>query len=129
MGLDSIVRSGITTIDGITKSLQVSVTHEAWISDKAGYGEPKFDTPITRRCLIEPKHTMKVTKDGREIVQRFQLTLIAPVSPNGAVGRTEPIDPRDVLTLPDGSTGIIMNVSGLTDPITNRPYMYEVAVG
>lgn len=129
MALSDIVRSGIATIDGITKSLQVAVTHAAWISDEAGYGAPKFDAPITRRCLIEPKNTMKVTKDGREIVQRFQLTLIAPVSPNGAVGRTEPIDPRDALTLPDGSTGIIMNVSGLTDPKTNRAYMWEVAIG
>jgi len=129
VGLDSLVRSGIATIDGITKSLQVSVQHEAWIGNKAGYSDPLYDTVVTRKCLIEPKNTLKVAKDGKEIVQRFQLTLIAPVSPNGAAYRAEPIDPRDRLTLPDGSWGLIMDVRGLTDPTTNRPYMYEVAVG
>jgi hypothetical protein len=57
------------------------------------------------------------------------ITIIGPVTANGAPNRDEPVDPRDKFVLPDGTSGPIVDVNGLLDPSTGRPYLYEVALG
>jgi hypothetical protein len=72
---------------------------------------------------------MRRMANGQEVMQRATVTFIGPVTANGAVDRQEPIDPRDKITLPDGSTGSILSIEGVADPSTSYPYMFVVALG
>lgn len=127
-GFSSIVRSGVAIANRLTAGLQVQVSHEAWIRDD-GKGKPVYATAISRPAIVQPKSRLRRAPNGREVMQRAAIVFVGPVEANGAAGRQEPIDPRDKLTLPDGTTGPILGVDGLTDPKTNAPYMYEVALG
>jgi hypothetical protein len=67
--------------------------------------------------------------DGREVVHRATLMFTQPVAANGAEGRREPIDPRDRITLPSGFAGVIIDVRGPVDPLTDAPYVLRVELG
>jgi len=130
MGLADIVRSGVATAQSVTADLQDSVSHEAWIGhDGTGYAKPAYAPAVARPALVEMKQRKLRLADGSEVTQNAQLTFIGPVEANGAVGRREPIDPRDRLTLPSGHTGPILDVQGLVDTGTHAPYLLEVALG
>jgi len=66
--------------------------------------------------------------DGQVITTKARLSFLAPIEPIAAEGRQNPIDPRDILTLPSGLTGqIILEVPGvLLNPETNAPYVRTV---
>jgi hypothetical protein len=129
MALDDVLRSGIATINKVTKSLQVNVQHRAWVKAK-GDGEDKLDPPILRPAIVEYKRRMVRTATGDVVQQNASILFVELIEPNGAPGRREPIDPRDEITLPDGHCGpILMVVGPPTDPDTSRPYMLEVSLG
>jgi hypothetical protein len=128
MGLQDLIRSGVATANGITEELQVAVTHEPWVG-KDQYGGPVFGTPVSRQALVEMKQRLRRSYTGQEVMQMAAVTFLVPVEPNGAAGRREPIDPRDRITLPDGTTGPILDAAGLADPDTANPYFQVVALG
>jgi len=131
-----LVRSGVALIDKTVASLQVTVTHEAWTGNDATYGTPTFATAVDRLALVEEKEVLLQTS-GQDIIQRAKILILRPITANGATGRIEPIDVRDKFTLSSGYTGPILTVggpteekrTGLVDPSTNSPYMYEVSLG
>jgi hypothetical protein len=129
MSLASIVRKGVATANSCTSSLQVSVSHYPWI----GYNKAGEDiwagTAVTLQALSEKKRMLVRGPLSEELKEVTVLTIIGPVAANGTAERREPIDPRDKLVLPDNSTGPILDVSGLDDPSTGRPYMYMVTLG
>lgn len=124
MDLADVVRNAVALANRVTTSLQAEVTHEPWIG-KDKYGKPLYDNPVRRLALIQ-KNTSNV--GGQQLVQGATITFIYPIDPNGANLRQEPIDPRDKITLPDGWTQPIASVSGITDPLTGMPYLYEVTL-
>jgi hypothetical protein len=128
VALADVVRSGIATAKSITATLQANVLHTPWV------GQDEWATPApaqatARPALVEMKQSLRRGADGHEVLQRATVTFLAPIAPNGAAGRREPIDPRDVIVLPDGTTGPILDVSGLADPASGQPYMLVVALG
>ncbi len=52
-----------------------------------------------------------------------------PFDQQAFVFRQNPIDPRDKIVLPDGTTGPIVDVSGFVDQSTNLPYFSDVSLG
>ena len=127
-GFDDLVRQAMTLADDLTETLQVNVTHEAWIDDD-GNGDPVFATAVARPALVQYSRLMRRDEKGFDVLQHAQVTFIQLPESNGTPGRREPVDPRDQITLPDGYTGPILNVKGLVDPETNRPYFLEVSLG
>lgn len=125
MAFDDIIRSGVATADRLTASLQIDVTHEAWLGT-GGMGEEAFEDAVTRTAIVERKNRERRTTDGRTILTTAQITFLRPIPANGAPGRQEPIDLRDRLTLPDGSTDPVVDTEALLDPETGRGY-YVVA--
>jgi hypothetical protein len=89
------------------------VTHEPWIGFKDSYGDPDYGSPISRKALIQ-EGTIPHRRggDGDVITTRACISFRDPVEPNGAEGRSEPIDPRDRITLPSGLTGPIVSDDG-----------------
>jgi len=135
MGLDAVVRSAVATAKSVTSDLQDDVTHEAWTGDGA-YGAPTYAAGVSRPALVERKHElvrkgMEQSSSGAGEIRKTQtkITFLTPITANGASGRTEPIDPRDKITLADGTTGPILKTAGLIDPSTGLPYMMEVWLG
>lgn len=128
MALDSLIRRGVAVADRLTASLQPDVTHEAW-TGQDGYGAATYAAGVARAAIIEQKQRLHRTSNGREVVTKAKITILRPITPNGAAGRTEPIDVRDRFTLPDGSTGPIVDIGGFTDAGTGRPYFAEVWLG
>lgn len=125
MGLDDILRGGIKTIDKVTKSLQPTVTHKAWKSADV-YGSPVYASAKSYQAIVDQKQELRKTSSGQLVLTKASVMFIQPIPPDGAAGRVEPIDPRDIITLSDGTTGKIVDVQGFVDKKTTHPYFSEV---
>ncbi len=136
MALSDTVRNAIRTADNVTKSFQVEIKHYAWIGMDMK-GEPEYDPEfVIRMALSQKKRARQRFEATSEISQVTILTFLTPIAEHGAPNRQEPIDPRDKMVLPDGTTGPLSDIGrrselqgGLDDPTTNQPYMYQVTVG
>lgn len=127
-GLADIVRQGVALADSLTQTLQPTVLHEAWIGD-AGDGTPIFAPAQTRAAIIERRQRMIRNARGEEVRTAHTISILRPVSANGAPGRDEPIDARDRFTIPDGSFGPILAVESFTDKDTSSGYFHVVYLG
>jgi len=128
MGLQSLVKNAVATANRITSTLQAEVAFEAWVGTD-GYAAPVFAPTIALPAIVEMKQRLRRNYTGEEVLQMATVTFLRPVEPNGATGRREPIDPRDRITLPDGTTGPVLDVAGLANPDTAAPYFQVVALG
>lgn len=125
MSIRTIVVKAISIVNNVTSSLQANVTLEAWLDSNLD-GSALYDLPVTLKALVEGEQKRMVNTESEEVVSTTKITIIGPVADNGAPGRREPIDPRDRLTMPDGITAPIIMVKGLIDPLTTRPYLFEI---
>lgn len=129
MGLADIIRSGIQIAQNVTAGAQVNVTHEAWTGQDE-YGAPTFAAAQTLTAILDLNRKEKATLSGQLVTVVATLTILTPITDNGAAGRKEPIDPRDVIRLPDGTTGPILETpNAVVDPATNRPFFHTVLLG
>jgi hypothetical protein len=128
MALDDVVRSGVATIDSITGSLQVLVSHEAW-TGQSGTGTETFAAAVQRPAIVEKKAREHRLSNGRVLQTVAYIAFLRPITANGAAGRIEPIDVRDKFTLPDGTTGPVIDTNAFLDPDTNAGYLHEVWLG
>lgn len=128
MGLDSIVRNAVATANRVTGALQATVQHAAWTGED-GYSKPIYATAVARPAIVEMRQRQRRMPDGREVLQMAVVTFVGPIAPNGAAQRREPVDPRDLITLPSGYTAPILDVVGVVDAGTDAPYMLEVVLG
>jgi len=130
MGLSAIVRNGVRLANRLTADLQVVVQHKRWVGQDR-FGQDVYDDILVDRyALVEHKPGMRKQADGSEIIYRTTVTFVGPiVALDGVDNRSEPFDLRDFLVMPDGSTGPILDISGLLDPATGKPYLYEIALG
>jgi hypothetical protein len=126
MGFDDIIRSGLGTLNTLTSSLKVTVTHEAWVS-KDVHAKPSYADPISRQAIVEHRQEWMRTRDGNTLVAKPVVIITEPIADNGASGRAEPVDPRDRITLPDNRVLTQLRVEMVMDPATNRPYSYEIS--
>lgn len=127
MGLADVVRGAVATANTVTRDLQASVTHFAWTS-QSDTGAPVYASGVSRKAIVEMKQRLMRTAGGQEIVARAKVTFLELPAANGAANRREPIDPRDKILLPDGTTGPILDVAGLVDAesTAGRSFFAEV---
>jgi hypothetical protein len=132
MGLSDILAAGIAIADGVTKDVQGSITWEAWTGQN-WKGEDTYADPVTLRAIIDQTRKRKFNGDGQLITVVASLTILETVTPNGTVTvppRQEPIDTRDKITLPDGTTGPILEGPGAVyNPVAARPFLNEIYLG
>lgn len=127
MAFDDLIRTGVSLADSLTGSLQATVAHQAWTGSD-GFNDT-YAASVDRQAIVERKNRERQTADGRTILTTAQITFLRPIAAQGAAGRQEPIDSRDKLTLPDGSTDPIADVEALLDPDTGRGYYAVVWLG
>lgn len=136
LNLPSIISNAVRIVSTATRSLQQTpagigiVTHHAWVGQDS-WGKPYYATPpITRRAIYESKHESKFDTNTGSVVQvKGKLIFLDPVAPNGYEGRIEPIDNRDLIILPDGTSGPIYKPEGLYNPVTDAPFLIELWIG
>lgn len=129
MGLADILAGGIAIADAVTKDIQPTITWEAWISQDE-YGTPSYATAVALRAIVDLTRKRRFNGDGQLITVVASITILQPVTSNGAAGRREPVDPRDKITLPDGSTGPILAGPGAVwNPAAGAPFLNELELG
>lgn len=128
MGFDALLRGAIGTIDTVTKSLQTTVTIFPWLRD-GGRGPERSPFGITVRAIVERKDEEKFTAVGVVLVIKATVLILEIVPPTEAEGRQNPIDPRDLVVLSDGSSAPIIGNPGLLDPTSDQQYFAELTIG
>jgi len=128
MAFDDLIRTGLELADSLTAPLQATVSHEAW-QHSDGLGGGTYAAAVNRPAIIVRRNRERQMSDGRTILTTARITFLRPIDPEGSVGRQEPVDSRDRLTLPDGSTDPVADVEALIDPDTGRGYYAVVYLG
>lgn len=126
-----ILQAGISIADSLTKGAQSSITLRQ-ASGSGPSGDLTYDDPIQLKAVVD--YTSKVTIRNAEIIHiSATVTILEPVPVNGAIldpPRTEPIDTRDKITLPDGSTGLVKSVPGsVNNPNTGTGFIQVIEIG
>jgi hypothetical protein len=142
MNLDAIVRNAVATVHNITLSLQGEVKHYAWF-DSDAYGKNQYYlvrdglelvgsldallyTP--RPAIVDYRQQIR-NVGGKAVMSFAYLAFLEPITGNDVSRRTGVIDTRDVIVLPDGKTGPIIDVKGFMDRGTSKPFFHEVWLG
>lgn len=131
MGYESLIRAGVALASSQFESMKLDVVHRAWVG-QTGDGEDDFAPPVTRRALVDLTKRQRMTGSGQLVMTFATLTFLDPIAdtaPNAGQTRQQPIDPRDLLTLPDGGTAPIVQAGAFADSGTERPFLQEVILG
>lgn len=128
MGLLEVLRAGVKVADKITKPLQADVIYERYVENSDGYGTPGYEPATTMKALIEWKQIQVRQQDGVLSVTRASLTLI-DVAEVAEKTSGQGIDDHDKFTLPDGTTGPILDMGGFIDAGTGQPFATEILLG
>lgn len=121
MGLGSIVRSAraiAKSVVGGNNGLTVDVTVEPF-SSYDGYGKPSYSSGTDYEAVVEQISRLIRTPGGQEVMAKHRITFLEAVA----------ISAKDRITLPDGTTGPILDVEGVVDAETDAPFVTGVLLG
>jgi hypothetical protein len=127
-----ILVSGIRIANSLTAGVQPFIWHSTCV-DEDGEGHRTYAAPIRRSCVVDLTRKIIPGPSGKDQTIIATLTFVGDVPPNGTItpwGRIEPFDLRDVITLPDGTTGpIVSNPGAVVDPVTGRGFIHVITLG
>jgi len=126
MSLADVVRNAVASANNATADLQADVTYERVILNE--YGPGGYDPPVTLKALVDWKQKQIRTATGVLSVSRASvLFLDAQALVDATAG--DGINDEDRITLPDGTTGPILDMAGFIDAGTGHPFATEVFLG
>lgn len=112
--------------------VEVDVTVKAWIAQDR-LGGPTYAAPASYRALvIQQRKQVYDSLSATMVWTKAYVAFLFPVpetTPTPPHVRQNPIDPRDLVILPDGTTGPIVLSGGLLDGETSKPLYNEVYLG
>jgi hypothetical protein len=127
MSLLNVVRSAVKTADLATRPLQATVSYQRYTGQDA-LGDPSFATPVSLLAIVDWRARQRRTATGVLTVSRAMVTFLdAPALAAATAGNG--IDDKDVLTLPDGTAGPILDLGGFVDAGTGLPIATEAFLG
>jgi hypothetical protein len=115
-------------IDEVMEPLQETFTQLTWVG-RGGSGPLPLVAVPGRRGAVEHRSQQHRLKDGTMVPIRHHVVFSEIPENNGAVGRDEPVDPKDQLQFSDGSIGEIIDMTKMKNPTTGIPYYIEVWLG
>jgi hypothetical protein len=130
MALINALRAGVKIAGKTFDSVKLSVTYHAWIGQTAA-GDANYKT-VKLRAIVEQKLSRVKTVSGQEVPVQASLTFLdALPSFRAETGhaRVNPVDPRDIVVLPDGTTGPLVSSSAPVDPGTNAGLVTQAWMG
>ncbi len=107
------------------------IIHLVYIpSTQSETGGKHYAQPVTLHGVIDSRQRLIVDARGNTVTVMSTITFLEVITPNGSPGRREPIDPNDILILPDGFTGPIIDTPGSTvDPETGTGFINTIMLG
>jgi hypothetical protein len=126
-----LIESGISIANSLTKGVQGSIILEQ-LTGMGPSGDATYGTAIPLSAVVD--YTNKVSIRGGQILTiSATVTILETVPANGAITdppRVEPIDPRDRITLPDGTSGQIISTPGaVNNPNTGTGFIQNIEIG
>lgn len=126
-----LLEVGIDIANSLTSGVQSICILEQFIGSGPS-GDFTYASPVEVSAVVD--YTNKVSIRGGQIVTvSATVTVLERIEPNLTVTdppRKNPIDPRDKLTLPDGSTGSIISVPGaVNNPKTGTGFIQVLEIG
>lgn len=118
MGLMDTVRSGVAIANSVTGDLQATVTHRVFV--RAGGAGKSIYTDVQRKALVTRRQRLVRSSSGDQTMSQAEVVFLDP----GVV-----VNELDLITLPDGTSGSILNTSGFVDSGTGRPILTQVYLG
>lgn len=128
VNLSKIVSGAVKTASKLTTSLQATVIWKAWTGNDQ-WGRKIYTTHSIRALVEQEVRTELDQATGQAIQTRAKITILEPLPLVTAAGRINPIDNRDILILPDGTTGPAYMPGGFVNPETSKPFLMEVWMG
>lgn len=127
----NILETGIKIVDRAIPGLKATCTLRQFTGSDAN-GDFTYADPITFKAIVD--YTNKVTLRNAQIVSiSATLTVLETVPFNNTLTdppRRNPIDPRDEITLPDGTIGPIISVPGsIHNPRTSTGFIQDIEIG
>lgn len=122
MGSAAWRTSAIATADSANAALGLSenVSHEAFVSPNGGFGESNYAAPTALPAIVTRQQGRRPKPGGQDIAYRVIVAFTRPVR----------IEPRDRITLWDGTGGPIVDIErGPDDPATGIPCAATVFLG
>ena len=127
MSLLDVLRSGVAIADGILKPLECDVSVERY-GGTDGYGSDYWLPAVSMKAICDWKQTQTVTATGSLSLARVVVTFL-DIKEMVAKTNGEGISDQDKITLPDGTTGPILNMAGFIDAGTGKPLATDVFLG
>lgn len=127
MSILTILRNGVATVNKVTKSLQAKVSYERFMTSDL-FGTEQYAPAVLLDAIVDWKQKQVRTQTGVLSVSRAAITLIDITQLMAATGG-HGVDDKDIFTLPDGTTGPILDMSGFIDAGTGLPLATEVYIG
>lgn len=132
-GLRELVASVVAIADSVTggeTGLQSKVVWRAFLGHTK-YNVAEYAEPINVDAFVLYKQTPVQSRTGQTIMSKATviITRPLPIVTGATVTRTQPIDIRDQIILPNGTTGPIIDDEGFSNPDTTRPYTTKIMIG
>ena len=127
MSILDVLRAGIKVADTIVKPLEATVMFKRF-NTVDGFGSKLYYGTVNLKAVVEWKQQQLRTMSGELTVSRASilfLDIAALVKATGGEG----VDDNDIITLPDGTTGPILDMTGFIDAGTGHPIATEVFLG
>lgn len=128
----NVLEAGIKVLDSLIPGVKTTFLLEQFTGVDAN-GDETYAAPIDDIDAVVD-YTNKVTlRNGQMVSISATLTILKPIPFNNTLTdppRRNPIDPRDRITLPDGTTGKILSVPGaVNNPSTGTGFIQVVEIG
>lgn len=127
MSLLTAVQSAVKVADSVTRPLQSTVSYKRWLGQD-GNGDASFAAPVELLAIVDWKQRQVRTITGLLSVSRAAVTFLDAAALSAATAGAG-IGDDDVIVLPDGTTGPILDMAGFIDPWTELPIATEVYLG
>lgn len=127
MSLLDTIRQGVKIANSVTRPLQPYVMYERSLGDN-GFGTNSYASPVQLHAIVDWKQKHLRTQGGELTVSRASVQFL-DISEVVAATDGNGIDDDDKITLPDGTTGPIIDMAGFIDAGTGHPFATEVFLG
>ena len=127
MSLLNVVRDAVAVADSVTRPLQSTVSYQRYTGQNA-FGEKSYAAAVDLKAIVDWRQKQVRTSTGTLEVSRAVITFLDAAALSTATAGAG-IDDNDILTLPDGETGPILDLGGFIDPGTGIPIATEIFLG
>ncbi len=126
-GILEALRLGVRIANNVTQDAQCTVTYKKAVPDST-FGGVSYPSAVPLKALVDWKQTQVRTMTGLLSVSRAVVTFL-DVDALSSATNGDGIDDKDIIILPDGTTGPILDLAGFIDAGTAQPLATEVFLG